>query len=264
MRPIARRALVSADLVLTNSEHTLLKMRQTLGRDDVGIACPLGLPARFAALAEPPSALERASVREGLTLEAADGVFRAIGSRMMLIVGRLDAGEREKGHRELIAVMPALLALVPEAELVIVGGGSDEGTLRRLARESTAASAIYLTGRVTDALLDRLYRAAYAYVMPSRQEGFGLVYVEAMSRGLACVACRDDGGAEVVVEGETGLLVRQPIEQGALVDVLVRLLNDSTTAQRMGLAGWRRVRQLYTAEAHQVRLIELLRTLAQS
>lgn len=262
IRPVSKRALGLADLVLTNSKHTLLNMRSAMSRDDLGVICPLGLSPHFVLCPKPPTEAEKDEARTDLLLKAADGVRRPIGCSAMLIVGRLDAREREKGHRELIGTLPAVRQRVPGAQLVVVGEGSDEPELSDLAAESPAASAIFLTGRVTDALLDRLYLAAYAYVMPSRQEGFGLVYLEAMNRALPCVACRGDGGGEVVVDHRTGRLVNQPIEPKALVEVLVELLADTTAAREMGVAGWHLLNSKFTSAAHQSRLMDNLRPLA--
>lgn len=262
IRPVSRRALGLADLVITNSEHTLRHMRRALSRDDIGVVCPLGLSPHFVLSPEPPTAVDKQEARADLRLRAADGVLRPIGSSAMLIVSRLDAGEREKGHRELIGALPAVRQLVPGAQLVIVGGGSDELELSSLAASSPAASAIFLTGRVPDAVLERLYLAAYAFVMPSRQEGFGLVYLEAMNWALPCVACRGDGGGEVVVDQQTGRLVDQPIERQALVQILVELLANTTSAHEMGVAGWHRLNSKFTSAAHQSCLMGHLRPLA--
>jgi phosphatidylinositol alpha-1,6-mannosyltransferase len=261
MRPLGRRALISADLVLAVSEHTLRAMRRELKRDDIGVVCSLGLPPHLELTLRPPSEVEVGTARSGLELEAADGARRPVGQRMVLLVGRLDADEREKGHRELIGALPAIREQVPEAQCVFVGGGSDEDALRRLAATSPAASAIFLTGRAPQALLQQLYLAAYAYVMPSRQEGFGLVYLEAMNYALPCIACRNDGGAEVVVDGETGLLVGQPVDERELADAVIALLSNPDRARALGIAGWRRLNAEFTAAAHQARVVAALRPL---
>lgn len=246
-------AFRAADLVLTNSEYTLHNMRNVVEHFNA-IACPLGLAPEHEMSVEPPP-----WTLGGPVLRAADGVERPMGQRAMLLVGRLDAGEREKGHRELIQAMPTLLRRVPTAQLVLAGGGSDEMRLRANAAESEAAASIFLTGQVDHDLLQRLYAGCYAYVMPSRQEGFGLVYLEAMNFAKPCVACRDDGGAHVIVEHETGLLVGQPIDQSELIESLAGLLNGEARAREMGIAGWWRLQQHFTAQAHRARVAAAVR-----
>lgn len=252
IKPVSVRAFRAADLTLTNSNYTLRHMRGTFDGFR-GIACPLGLPPQFALTREPP---ERTETRPLIT--AADGTRRPLGPRAMLLVGRMDAGEREKGHRELITVLPQVCAAVPDAELVFVGSGSDLAALKTLAVASSAAANIVLPGRVDDATLTALYKAAYAYIMPSRQEGFGLVYLEAMNQALPCLACRDDGAGDVVVDGDTGILLDQPIDLDELTVALVALLSDPERARALGLAGWHRLNEAFTAAAHQERIAALL------
>ena len=179
----------------------------------------------------------------------------------MVLVGRLDAGEREKGQRELIAALRDVLHVVPDADLIVVGSGSDLEPLRDEAAASPAAGRIFLPGRLGDDALSALYGAAYAYVMPSRQEGFGLVHLEAMNHALPCLACHEDGAADVVEDGKTGVLVGQPIDHGELVAALTGLLTDPTRARAMGVAGWHRLQDHFTAKAHQGRVVDALRPL---
>ena len=74
------------------------------------------------------------------------------------------------------------------------------------------------------------------FAMPSRQEGFGLVYAEAMWHGLPCIGSTLDAAGEVIADGETGLLVPYDAPE-PLADALVRLLSDPALAARMGSAG---------------------------
>lgn len=255
IKPLSIRAFRGADLVLTNSNFTLGKMRSRFSGFN-GVACPLGLPPQFVLTPAPPP---RAT--QGPAMRAADGSDCPLGPRVMILVGRMDAGEQEKGHRELIEALPGVVSQVPDAQLVFVGVGSDTPALQALAANSSAASRIAFAGRVDDGLLAALYAAAYAFVMPSRQEGFGLVYLEAMNYALPCLACRDDGGADVVVDGETGVLVDQPINPKQLTNAIVALLSDPEGARRMGEAGWRRLNSEFSAAAHQARVLELVRPL---
>src|SRR5690606_12144066 len=215
----------------------------------------------FALRPAPPGPDDVAGARAGLSLRAADGALRPNGLRMLLLVGRLDAGEREKGHRELIEAMPQVLEHEPDAQLVFVGSGSDEAEIRRLAAASPAAGAIFVAGAAPHDLLERLYLCCFAYVMPSRQEGVGLVYLQAMNCAKPCVACRDDGGGEHVLAGGTGYLVDRRGDPAALARIVVRRLADEEEARRMGLAGWQRLHGSYTAEAHQIRMLGQLRSL---
>ena len=97
------------------------------------------------------------------------------------------------------------------------------------------ASAVRFFGGVSVQELGRLYRTASVYAMPSRQEGFGLVYAEAMWHGLPCIGSTKDAAGEVITSGETGVLVPYG-EVEPLADAITRLLSDRDLAQRMGRA----------------------------
>jgi glycosyltransferase involved in cell wall biosynthesis len=93
----------------------------------------------------------------------------------------------------------------------------------------------------------------FAFVMPSQQEGFGLVYLEAMNYGKACIGCRNDGAEEVIVHEETGLLLHDQHNISELVAALSKLLSDPAWTRSLGSRGFARLHQSFTAEKHQAR-----------
>ncbi|MEO8002689.1 MAG: glycosyltransferase family 4 protein [Arenimonas sp.] len=238
----------AADLVITNSDYTLKRMHGRFSGFNA-VACPLGLPAQFA--------MTKSAVQEfnaGMSLDAVDAVSQELGDRILLLVARMDTTEREKGHRELLAVFPKLVQEFPECQLVFVGSGSDLPELVSIARALPCASRIFIPGRVSSEQLEMLYKKSFAYVMPSRQEGFGLAHLEAMNYAKPCLACHDDGAAEVVADGVTGLLVNQPIDLEELEKAIALLLANPEKAKAYGEAGWKRLSEKFTAEAYQQRL----------
>lgn len=255
LRRTSARLFERSDIVLTNSQYTFAKMKQSL-HDFSGSACALGLPCHVPLAQEP-----RPQTALAFPLRSVEGRERSIGSRALLLVGRLDPGEREKGHHELLEVFPRVLAEFPDAQLIFAGAGADRDRLALLTRAQGVERSVFLPGGLSNERLFELYAACYAYVMPSRQEGFGLVYLEAMNWAKPCVACRDDGGADVVVHGETGLLVDQPLSLEQLASTLLDLLRDPNRARRMGEAGWRRLQQGFTADHHVERLLDALEPL---
>src|SRR5262252_8472436 len=96
----------------------------------------------------------------------------------------------------------------------------------------------------SDASLGDLYRRAGVYAMPSRQEGFGLSYAEAMWHGTPCIGSSRDAAGEVIRDGESGLLVPYD-DRAALAAALVRLLGDPGLRAKMGEAGRRLARDRY-------------------
>ncbi len=163
---------------------------------------------------------------------------------LLVTVGRLVP---EKGQRDLLHAL-AQLAQRPEwgeLRLLIVGAGV---LLPHLQAE---AAQLGLTSRVVFAGFQRdvppFVQAADIFVLPSLREGLSLSALEAMALARPVVACRVGGTPEVVVEGETGLLV-SPANPGELAQALDYLLRHPAQAQAMGEAGAHRVRETFDLE----------------
>jgi len=151
--------------------------------------------------------------------------------------------ERYKGHDALLEAWPRVRASCPDARLVIVGDGDDRSRLQAKARSLDLDDATLFLGRVDDARLRGLYRAAAFFVMPSRNEGFGFVYLEAMLAGRPCIAC-PGAAAEILEDGRSGVLVTF----GSVPEVeaaCVRLFSDPALCDRLGRAGAEAIRQRF-------------------
>jgi phosphatidylinositol alpha-1,6-mannosyltransferase len=223
-----RRALRGAWRILTNSHFTargLAAEHPDLG--DRIVPTPLCIDPERTAAWEAAAPAERPERRPAV-----------------LIVGRLWSSERGKGHEELLACWPRVRDAHPSSELWVVGDGDDRARLEARARELGVDRSVRFFGRVSDAELGRLYRTASLFAMPSRQEGFGLVYAEAMWHGLPCIGSTADAATEVIVDGETGALVPYG-EAEPLGDRLIEMLGDLPRLERMGEAAARRARLEY-------------------
>ncbi|MFW6088977.1 MAG: glycosyltransferase family 4 protein, partial [Gemmatimonadota bacterium] len=130
----------------------------------------------------------------------------------------------------------------PGVHLRIVGDGPRLPAARRLAGQLGVADSVTFTGALasTDDL-DREYRRARVFCLPSRQEGFGIVFLEAMAYGLPIAAASAGAVPEVVPPEHASLLV-PPGDAEALAAVLLRLLGDRELAARLGSAGTARAR----------------------
>jgi phosphatidyl-myo-inositol dimannoside synthase len=155
-----------------------------------------------------------------------------------------------KGMDVLIAAAAALEPSFPGLTVVIAGDGRDGARLRRLVRSSGAP--VRLLGRVDDHDLPGLYGAADVFAMACRnrwngleQEGFGIVFLEAAAAGVAQVAGRSGGADEAVIDGQTGLVVADPADPGAVAHALRELLGDEDRRRRMGRAARVRVEESF-------------------
>jgi len=125
-----------------------------------------------------------------------------------MIIGRLAREERYgKGHRELIAAWPLVRERVNDAQLWIAGDGPLRLELESLARSQGVADAVRFLGQITESEKSEAIKRCRCLAMPSRGEGFGLVYLEAMRLGRPCLVSDCDAGREVVNPPEAGLAV---------------------------------------------------------
>lgn len=129
-------------------------------------------------------------------------------------------------------------------KLVIVGGGALEDEYRRLAQSLGLGSRVHFTGRVTHDLVPDYLRSLSVFVALSRWESFGVAVLEASACGIPVVATRVGGLPEVVVDGETGILV-PPGDDSAAAGALETLLLSPNLQERMGRAGRAWVEQRY-------------------
>ena len=160
-------------------------------------------------------------------------------SPRVVILARLDADGGYKGHKELIACWPKVVAAVSDATLIVAGYGPGADLLRDLAARSTAAKSIEFIGRVPEENKADLWARSTVVAMPSRGEGFGLVYVEAMRYGVPVIASIHDAGQEINLDGETGYNVNMD-RPDELPERLVQLLQNPDHAGALGANGQKR------------------------
>jgi phosphatidylinositol alpha-1,6-mannosyltransferase len=178
-----------------------------------------------------------------------------------LILGRMALGEDYKGHKQLIAAWQRILARVPGARLWIAGSGNLRPELEALTQRSGLGDAVQFLGRVSEEAKQDLLRRARCFVMPSRGEGFGLVYLEAMRLGRPCLVGNRDAGREVVNPPEAGLAV-DPDDPAALVEAVTRLLTPGPQWDAWSAAARRRYESRFTAAHFQRRFLDELNALA--
>ena len=137
-----------------------------------------------------------------------------------------------KRVRDLIAAFPAVLAGCPQARLVVIGHGPEHWALRRQVEALELGDAVRLLGALSsDREVRAWYRCATLFCLPSVQEGFGIVFLEAMASGLPVVSTTATAIPEVVPHGQAGLLV-PPRDPPALAAAILTLLRDPELQER--------------------------------
>lgn len=182
---------------------------------------------------------------------------RANSALSLLTVARMSLAEQYKGHDYVIRAMPALLARFPHLVYHIVGDGDGRPALEALAAQVGVAHAVRFHGSVSEEALRRHYAEASLFIMPSRGEGFGFVFLEAMAHGVPAIGGNVDATPEVIADGETGYLV-DPTSVEAIVAATSRLLAHEELRQRMGQAAMRHARQNFSFLQFQQRLLTYL------
>ncbi|WP_033341219.1 glycosyltransferase family 4 protein [Catenuloplanes japonicus] len=185
-----------------------------------------------------------------------------LGDRPVLVcVSRLVA---RKGQDTLIRAFPEIRRRVPDAVLLLVGGGPYRQALEKLAREQGVEQHVIFTGSVPWEELPAHYAAGDVYAMPCRTrnrgldvEGLGIVYLEASATGLPVIAGDSGGAPDAVLQGETGYVVGGR-DLAALTDRAATLLTDRDLARRLGAAGREWVGKEWRWEQQAARLTALL------
>lgn len=212
----------------------VIAISEAVARQFAGLHLPVtvvpnGVPLERFTPGEPPGALRS---EWGLTS----------GEQVVMCLGRLTPW---KGHRTLLQAFAQVVAQRPEARLLVVGEvafWADEygEELRALADRLDLNGRVIWAGFRAD--VPELLRLCEVLVLPSRNEPFGRVLIEAMATAKPVVATNSGGAPEIVVPNETGLLVPPEDAQG-LAEALLQLLSDGALRERLGAAGLARARE---------------------
>ncbi len=213
---LEQRAMLGACRILCVSEYTrrqILRFHPTLPPERT-VVVPNTLDPYFVSGGETPATLSFDHPR-------------------LLTVSRLASTDTYKGVDTLIEAMPLVRREFPFAHLRIVGGGDDLPRLQALAATLGITRAVHFTGIISDDALRAEYAACDLFALPSRKEGFGLVFLEAMTYGKPCLGARA-GGVPEVIHNAVGQLAEYgniPDLAAAVAD-LVRHPRDSEVVRR--------------------------------
>lgn len=194
--PLRRRALEAADLV------------QCVSRDTRARALAAANLAPERAIVIPNTVMEDFQPGDGTAMRERLGLG---ASKVLLSTGRLDSREKYKGHEDMFAVAAALIREGHDLLYLVAGDGDDRPRLERAAGAAGLAARAVFLGHVARDELPGLYRAADLFVLPSRREGFGIVFLEAMASGIPALGLRE-GGARDALDGLGIAIERHELE----------------------------------------------------
>lgn len=248
---LRRRALRRANLVLAPSRDTAEQVvsQQRVTRERIRVL-PWALDPQFEGMlaSGTPAAVPPKEFPSG---------------RVILTVGRWLETERYKGVDTLITTMPRLLTQWPELQLAVVGSGDDRAWLEDLAEKNGVERHVHFLSGLSNGELAACYAACEIFALPSRGEGFGLVYLEAMACGKPVIGGSHGGAPEIIQDGVTGYLVPHgdPIQ---LATAIQTLLMDPAHAREMGARGRQTVDHEYRFQNFAKALKKILRDQCES
>lgn len=214
------KPLVDSDLVLCVSEDTrkcLVDQEPRLAKNTTVVYNTVG---------------SQYTVGDRQAARAALGVESAL---VLLSVGRLDERDGYKGHDRVIPLVAELAAQGRDVQYLIAGKGEDLARLRQLSAQHGVADRVRFLLDVPGEALPDLYRAADLFVLPSRGEGFGIVYIESMACGTPAMGINVGGAPEALCHGELGISVDSDQFEAAMIEA-VAAVSGRSDADRQTLS----------------------------
>jgi len=243
----------SVDQVNTYSRQWLRRMSQWVYRRASRVLCV--------------SEKVRDQVEQGVSQVRASVVYNGTDTKMfsptsiavsppnILSVGNLIP---IKGHELLLCAFAGICSDFPDLSCELIGEGPERSRLTTVVAELNIADRVRFLGRQSRKQVANAMRGCAVFALPSRYEGLGCVYLEAMCAGKPVIACRGQGIEEIIEHGINGWLVAAN-DAGELKDALVRLLQDAQLRGQVGEAAHRTIEQRFTLEQQADRLAQLYR-----
>jgi glycosyltransferase involved in cell wall biosynthesis len=210
--PNQRKALRQADFIWTISRYSRDRMVEANRLESKRVAIlPCIVDGEvFTPGEKPPELLAKYNLKN---------------AKVLMSVARLWSGDIYKGVDVTIRALPQILKVFPNVKYLVIGRGDDRPRLEALAEELSVSDRVIFAGFVPTADLPSHYRVADAYIMPS-QEGFGIVYLEAMACGKPVLSGDADGSADPLQDGLLGWQVPHRDPQ-AVADACIEILQGN-------------------------------------
>lgn len=239
-----KKGILNANFVLPISNFTKCQMIKNYNISDkklIVMPCFIGM-GKFVIKEKNPDLIKK---------------YNLENKKILLTIGRLNKSERQKGHDRVIQAVVSLVKKIPNLIYIIVGGGDDRPRLESLVRMSKLEGSVLFVGEIDNNLLVDFYNLCDIYVMPSSQEGFGIVFLEAAAFQKPVVAGNKDGSVDAVADGKTGILIN-PDSIQEIADAIKYLILNRDIAEKMGKAGRERVLREFSLEIMEDKLKKII------
>ena len=245
--PLRRRSLHAAEKVISISSYTRdrLMQEQSLPFSKISLLPVTFNISRFQIKPKPVYLLDR--------------YYLKASQPIILTVARLSDDEQYKGYDQVIRAIPSIQEKLPDVHYILVGKGSDRPRVEALIKSLGLTNHVTLAGFVSDNEIGDYYNLCDVFAMPSKGEGFGIVYLEALACGKPTVGGNQDGAIDAICQGELGLLV-DPDNVDEIATTLIEILQGESLHPMVyrSEALRQRVDQIYGFESFQASLQALL------
>jgi glycosyltransferase involved in cell wall biosynthesis len=213
-KPALQNALRHADKIISISGYTRDRLLQEQNLDPSQfLLLPCTLEAHRWSIAPKPSHL---LARYGLKPE----------QPVILTVSRLAGVGRYKGYDRILEALPQIREVIPDVHYILAGKGDDRPRIEQLITQLQLQDCVTLAGFVPDEELGDYYNLCDVFAMPSKREGFGIVYIEALACGKPVLGGNRDGAIDALCHGELGVLV-DPDDTHAIAKALIEILQKT-------------------------------------
>jgi len=176
-----------------------------------------------------------------------------VSNKSPIIIGTVCRMEKQKGIRYLLLAMNNILAKFPAVQLEIIGDGSLLEELIELSKKLGISNSVKFFGKFADVI--PFYKRMDIFILPSIYEGFGIVLLEAMAAGVPVIATNVDGITEVVIDGESGILI-PPKNPEAIASAVIQLIANPQLVKSLVENGFKRAK-LFDVREHVMKLDSL-------
>jgi len=147
-------------------------------------------------------------------------------NKIILTVARLKRTEKYKGYYKILDILPNIAREISGIKYILIGSGDDLENIQKYVKKKNLEKIVILTGYIPDSELSDYYNLCDVFVMPSKKEGFGIVFLEALACGKPVIAGNKDGSVDAVLNGELGILVNPDDEDDIAKELIKVLKND--------------------------------------
>jgi len=231
-KAMVRKVSAHAEQIIFNSENLKRRYLRVLPEFENKSTVVYPCPNKNYAIAPDKEILEKMRNKYGLE-----------GKKVLLSISRLVDG---KGFPHLVRILPEVLRRVPNLVWLIVGDGPKKDLIMNGIQRDNLQNIVRYVGEVPFGDLNKYYHLADVFILlthpdEGKEEGLGLVFLEAAAAGIPAIAGRSGGVEEAVIHGQTGLVVDVYRGDKEIVEAIVELLNNKELAARLGTQAQERI-----------------------